>query len=41
LTMKFPCLQKMPPSDPVEQGDGGEWDTWGSRLGVVASQPPL
>jgi hypothetical protein len=34
LTMKVPCLQ--PPSDPVEQGDEGDWDTvgeaaWGSR----------
>jgi hypothetical protein len=24
LTMKFPCLQKMPPSEPVEQGDEGD-----------------
>jgi hypothetical protein len=24
LTMKFPCLQEMPPSDPVEQGDEGD-----------------
>jgi hypothetical protein len=27
LTMKFPCLQEMPPSEPVEQGDEGDWDT--------------
>jgi hypothetical protein len=27
--MKFPCLQEMPPSDPVEQGDEGDWDTVG------------
>jgi hypothetical protein len=29
LTMKFPCLQEMPPSDPIEQGDEGDWDTVG------------
>jgi hypothetical protein len=27
LTTEFPCLQEMPPSDPVEQGDEGNWDT--------------
>jgi hypothetical protein len=29
LTMEFPCLQEMPLSDPVEQGDDGDWDTVG------------
>jgi hypothetical protein len=24
LTKKLPCLQEIPPSDPVEQGDDGE-----------------
>jgi hypothetical protein len=24
LTMKFPCLQEMPPTEPVEQGDEGD-----------------
>jgi hypothetical protein len=41
LTMKFPCLQEVPPPDPVEQGVEGDWDTVGSRLGVVLAQPPL
>jgi hypothetical protein len=27
--MKFPSLQEMPPSEPVEQGDEGDWDTVG------------
>jgi hypothetical protein len=27
--MKFPCLQEMPPTDLVEQGDEGDWDTVG------------
>jgi hypothetical protein len=29
LTMKFPCLQEMSPSDPIEQGDDGIWDKVG------------
>jgi hypothetical protein len=29
LMTKFPCLQEMPPSEPVEQGDEGVWDTVG------------
>jgi hypothetical protein len=33
---KFPCLQEMPPSEPVELGDEGVWDTWGRQLVVAA-----
>jgi hypothetical protein len=33
LTMKVPCLQEMPPSEPVEQGDEGDWDTVGEAGG--------
>jgi hypothetical protein len=33
LTTKFPCLQEMPPSDPVEQGVEGDWDTVGEAAG--------
>jgi hypothetical protein len=33
LTMKFPCLQEMPPSEPVEQGDEGDCDTVGGSWG--------
>jgi hypothetical protein len=29
LMMKFPCLQEIPPTEPVEQGDEREWDTVG------------
>jgi hypothetical protein len=29
LTMKLHCLQEIPPSDPVEHGDEGDWDTVG------------
>jgi hypothetical protein len=27
LMTKFPCLQEMPPTEPIEQGDEGNWDT--------------
>jgi hypothetical protein len=29
LMTKFPCSQEMPPSEPIEQGDEGVWDTVG------------
>jgi hypothetical protein len=29
LTTKFCCLQEIPPSDPVDQGDEGDWETVG------------
>jgi hypothetical protein len=38
LTMKFPCLQEMPPSEPIEQGDEGVWDTVGEA--AEGSQSP-
>jgi hypothetical protein len=40
LMMKFPCLQEMPPSDPVEQGDEGGWDTVGEPAGGSRSPAP-
>jgi hypothetical protein len=40
LTTKFPCLQEMPPSDPVEQGDEGNWDTVGEPAGGSRSPAP-
>jgi hypothetical protein len=40
LTMKFPCLQEMPPSDPVEQGDDGSWDKVGEPAGGSRSPAP-
>jgi hypothetical protein len=41
LTMKFPCLQEMPPSDPVEQGDEGDLDTVGEPAGGSHSPAPI
>jgi hypothetical protein len=29
LTTKFRCLQEIPPSDPMDQGDEGDWETVG------------
>jgi hypothetical protein len=40
LTTKFPYLQEMPPSDPVEQGDEGDWDTVGEPAGASRSPAP-
>jgi hypothetical protein len=41
LTMKFPCLQEMPPSEPVEQGDEGDWDTVGKVTGSCSPAPTV
>jgi hypothetical protein len=40
LMTKFPCSQEMPPSDPVEQGDEGDWDTVGEPTGGSRSPAP-
>jgi hypothetical protein len=29
LTTKLCCLQEIPPSDPIDQGDEGDWETVG------------
>jgi hypothetical protein len=40
LTTKFPCLQEMPPSEPIGQGDEGDWDTVGEPAGGSRSPAP-
>jgi hypothetical protein len=40
LTTKFRCLQEIPPSDPVDQGDEGDWDTVGEPTGASRSPAP-
>jgi hypothetical protein len=40
LKMKFRCLQEMPPSEPVEQGDEGDWDMMGEAAGGSRSPAP-
>jgi hypothetical protein len=41
LTMKFPCLQELPPTEPVDQGDKGEWDTVGEAVGSRSPAPTV
>jgi hypothetical protein len=41
LTMKFPCLQELPPTEPVDQGDEGEWDTVGEAAGSHSPAPTV
>jgi hypothetical protein len=41
LTMKFPCLQELPPTEPVDQGDEGEWDTVGEAAGSRSPAPTV
>jgi hypothetical protein len=38
--MKLHCLQEIPPSDLVEQGDEGDWDTVGEPVGGSRSPAP-
>jgi hypothetical protein len=40
LTMKFHCLQEISPSDPIEQGDEGDWDMVGETAGASRSPAP-
>jgi hypothetical protein len=40
LTTKFRCLQEIPPSDPVDQGDEGDWETVGEPAGASQSLAP-
>jgi hypothetical protein len=38
---KFPCLHEMPPTEPVEQGDEGNWDTVGEAAGSRSPAPTI
>jgi hypothetical protein len=38
---KFPCLQELPPMEPVDQGDEGEWDTVGEAAGSRSPAPTV
>jgi hypothetical protein len=40
LPTKFPCLQEVPPSDPVEHGVESDWDTVGEVAGGSRSPAP-
>jgi hypothetical protein len=40
LTKRFHCLQEIPPFDPVEQGDEGDWDMVGELASASRSPAP-
>jgi hypothetical protein len=40
LTTKFRCLQEILPSDPVDQGDEGDWETVGEPVERNRSPAP-
>jgi hypothetical protein len=40
LTTKFCCLQEIPSSDPVDQGDEGDWETMGELAERSRSPAP-
>jgi hypothetical protein len=37
----FPCLQELPPTEPVERGDEGEWDMVGAATGSRSLAPTV
>jgi hypothetical protein len=41
LMMKFPCLQELPLTEPVDQGDESEWDTVGEAAGSRSPAPTV
>jgi hypothetical protein len=41
LMMKFPCLQELPPTNPIDQGDEGDWDTAGEAAGSRSPAPTV
>jgi hypothetical protein len=41
LMTELPCLQELPPTEPVDQGDEGEWDTVGEPAGSRIPAPTV
>jgi hypothetical protein len=39
LMSSLPCMQEVPPTEPVEEGDVGEWDTVGEPAGSRSPAP--
>jgi hypothetical protein len=37
----LPCVQEVPPTEPVEEGDEGEWDTVGELAGSRSPAPTV
>jgi hypothetical protein len=38
---ELPCLQELPPTEPADQGDEGEWDTVGEPAGSRSPAPTV
>jgi hypothetical protein len=38
---KLPCLQEVPPTEPVDEGDEGEWDMVGEPTGSRSPAPTV
>jgi hypothetical protein len=38
---ELPCLQEVPPTEPVDEGDKGEWDTVGEPVGSRSPAPTV
>jgi hypothetical protein len=41
LMNDLPCIQEVPPTEPVEEGDRGEWDTVGEPAGSRSPAPTV
>jgi hypothetical protein len=41
LMTELPCLQEVPPTEPANQGDKGEWDTVGEPAGSRSPTPTV
>jgi hypothetical protein len=39
--IELPCLQEVPPTEPADQGDEGEWDTVGEPAGSRSPAPTI
>jgi hypothetical protein len=39
--IELPCLQEVPPTEPADQGDEGEWDTVGEPAGSRSPAPTV
>jgi hypothetical protein len=41
LMTSLPCMQEVPPTEPVEEDDEGEWDTVGEPAGSRSPAPTV
>jgi hypothetical protein len=41
LTTELPCLQELPPTEPADQGNEGEWDAVGEAAGSRSPAPTV